>query len=345
MHFGQRIKVVLGLFILGIFVISCKSDGVDHGYTGSPADVSYTSHELTIQKIQSLDDLNTYITNHPDFGPLFFEQIVPVLNEEEDSQLEAFQQFAQDSFIRHLFDTVQVVFKSFEPIKQEFDRSIPQYQKIFPQAPDVSLHSFISGFAYQQFLFEDDLKDGLGIGLDMYLGGDYPYQSIIPNNTSFSRYITRSFNKDHIVRNGMDLLIKDKVPLTRGDRLLDHMMAEGKKLYLLEQVLNVPDSVLLNFSEAQVQWLTDNETSVWSYFIDKDLLYDTNLRRIDKYISPSPNSPGMPSQAPGRTGSYIGWKIVSAFMARNKNIATDILLKMDAQEILTKSKYRPGNPN
>ena len=50
----------------------------------------------------------------------------------------------------------------------------------------------------------------------------------------------------------------------------------------------------------------------------------------------------MPTEAPGRTGDYIGWQIIRAYMKRYPETTLSDLIKMnDSQTILEKSKYKP----
>ena len=50
----------------------------------------------------------------------------------------------------------------------------------------------------------------------------------------------------------------------------------------------------------------------------------------------------MPTEAPGRTGDYIGWQIIRAYMKRYPETSLNDLIKMnDSQMILEKSKYKP----
>jgi len=70
--------------------------------------------------------------------------------------------------------------------------------------------------------------------------------------------------------------------------------------------------------------------------------YFSKAEKINKYINPSPHSPGMPPRAPGRTANYIGWKIINAYMQRFPETTFQDLVKMDdAQALLQKSRYKP----
>jgi cytochrome c553 len=66
------------------------------------------------------------------------------------------------------------------------------------------------------------------------------------------------------------------------------------------------------------------------------------MLKINKYINVSPDSPGMPAQAPGRTGNYIGKQIINAYMERHPETTMQDLLRLqDAQKIMDLSRYKP----
>jgi len=91
-----------------------------------------------------------------------------------------------------------------------------------------------------------------------------------------------------------------------------------------------------------MKWVKENELQMWAYFFDQELFYETNTMTLKKYLSPNPNSPGMPAEAPGRTGNYIGWQIVKKYMKRfPKTTMQDLVALNDAQKILEESRYKP----
>jgi len=121
------------------------------------------------------------------------------------------------------------------------------------------------------------------------------------------------------------------------------MIHNGKRLYILDRVLpTTQDSILLEYTGAQTKWVQENELSMWAFFFDENLFYESNAMTINKYINPSPSSPGMPDAAPGRTANYIGWKIVEAYMKRTNATLSELIAMNDSQKIMDQSRYKPG---
>ena len=156
--------------------------------------------------------------------------------------------------------------------------------------------------------------------------------------------ITCGNAKPYIVKKAVELLIDEKVGEPSGDRLIDHMIDNGKKLYLLDKVLPfVSEEVLLEYTESQTEWVADNMNEMWAFFFKEEMFYKTSFIDISKYINEAPHSPGMPPAAPGRTANYLGWQIVKAYMNRYPETTIDQLIALkDAQEILNKSKFKPS---
>jgi len=95
------------------------------------------------------------------------------------------------------------------------------------------------------------------------------------------------------------------------------------------------------YSTPQTEWVLNNEVQIWSHFLTEQLLYETSTDKIKKLVDQSPSSPGMPKEAPGRTGNFIGLRIVEAFMNRKPEVTMEQLIGLDAQKIFNESKYKP----
>ena len=272
-----------------------------------------------------------------------FEQIIGVTS--DSGRMEELSLIRSDSGYVQLRSEVQQELGDLADVEPQINQTLENYLDVFgineAMLPDV--YTFISGFAYQVFLFDNDGKTGIGLGLDMFLGEDFPYQRIHPSNPSFSQYLVRTYNKEHIGRKIAEVLVEEQLIPPSNPNFLNLMIWGGKKLYLIDQILNfAPDTIVMEYSEEQLEWCNKNEPLIWRHFFEKDLFYETDLRKFNKLIAPAPTSPDMPPESPGQTGNFIGWQIVSAYMDRYPETSVAELIAMqDAQQLLDLSRYRP----
>lgn len=125
--------------------------------------------------------------------------------------------------------------------------------------------------------------------------------------------------------------------------LLQIMLDRGKEVYFLKKVLpGVADSLLYTISGRQMQWLNENESLIYNYFIQNNLLYETSGEKIYRYVTDAPTSAGMPAESPGNTGTFIGYKIMDAYVRQSGKTLQGLLNDTaKAQTILQIAKYKP----
>lgn len=347
---NQKNLSILSLFLLSILVHSCWSDKGKNIPDVSNIDVEVEIKDFN-QRLFDIDtnDIRNGIVNlrqdFPVFFNLYFSQIQTFLKSPEldDYFFKNAQGFLSDPNVRNLADTTNIVFSNFEKYKKEYVQGFKFYKHYFPNNSIPKIYPLISGFNYASFIFPiDEQQDGIGIGLDMLLGNDYPYWQLGVQNPAFSNYITRSFTPEHLVKKTFDALADDLVGLPQGDRLLDLMIYNGKKLYLLDCFLpHTPDSIKWEYTTQQTEWILNNEPQIWSHLLAEELIYETSTNKIKKLVDQSPSSPGMPKEAPGRTANFMGLRIIQAFMKQNPDVTVEQLLITDPQKIMDKSKYKP----
>ena len=291
-------------------------------------------------------ELDVIMDKYPSAATLYFGTLNPfTASRNRDTIAHRLGAFLKDPFFQNLQDTIGLIYGDMSDIKEEYTQAYQYFHHYFPEADIANVYTMNTGFSYQRFLLQDDdnEKNALGVGLDLFLGDDYPYKRIDPQNPSFSKYLTRSFNKEHLVKKTIEILVDDQIGQANGVRMIDHMIHNGKRLYILDHLMpETHDSIIMEYTTAQMQWAEENKLSMWGFFFDKELFYETNMMSINKYLSPSPNSPGMPTEAPGRTANYMGWQIVKKYMSRNpKATMKDLIAHTDAQKLLEESKYKP----
>lgn len=279
---------------------------------------------------------------HPAFTKIYFNNILPYLRDKTNIENNIYN-YVTDSTTISLYKIVKNNYGDFTEFKNDFNYSFKLYKHYFPNIIIPNIYTYISSYGYQRFLFPmDNQKDGVAIGLDMFLESEIPYKAYFPNEPQFSDYLTRSFNKDHIVQKTFELLIEDKLGDIKSKTLLDEMIYQGKIVYIIDHLMpTVSDTIIMNYTKEELEWVDNNEYELWTFFRNNELLYNTKPKKIAQFLHPSPRSPGMDSHAPGRTGVYTGWKIVENYMNRNSQITFDELIHKSSIEILKLSKYKP----
>ena len=343
---------ILTIILFTTIIIGCQNDDDKKNIP----DVSNISTNVKIQRFEqdlfAIDTNNTpeginekgiqnLEAKYPKVADLFFDAIIGAKqpNQTPPQYQAMIKQFLTDTSVRKTADTTQIVFKNFEPFKKELEQAARFYKYYFPNQPDLTFITFVSQYNYDVFNFG---RDSIGIGLDFFLGENHSDYNFM--ETLRYAYIRRTLTKEHLVAKAMRMQIAEMAAGTEGGkRMLDVMIFNGKQLYILDQLLpNTPDSIKFGYNAVQTKWCKDNESGIWSSFLKNNVLYETNFKKIAKLVTPSPNSPGMPPEAPGETGNYIGWQIIKQYMRRNANTSLQQLLGMrDAQMILDKSKYKP----
>ena len=241
-----------------------------------------------------------------------------------------------------LRSTVAQSFPDLKKQQKELDQAFRYIRYYYPRQKFPRLISFISGFAVQTPIG----NDYIGIGLDMFLGknGDRFYPAI---RQSIPQYISRRFSPENIGPRVIEAFIREEMfPENDADRnLISKMIYNGKILYFMDSVLpDIPEILKIGYTTEQLQWCKDYEAGIWAYFLDNELLFESDYLKIQKYLAEAPFTPGIgenSSSAP-KLGVWTGWQIVRQYMEKNPDISLQqLMLEKDAQKILSGSKYKP----
>jgi len=342
-----KIEFLFILVIITLIFNACQQDGKEFvpDVSDIPIDIEIRRFEKDLFSLDTnniIAELTTIRAAYPAFSKLFLGQILGADN----------PQYAPEGadayiagFIKHppthaLYDTCMVLYEDMNDIEADFEQAFQFYKYYFPdrQIPDVT--TFVSEYTIGNFIYNEQ---SLAIGLDFFLGAEHPYQRYNMGNPNFSDYLTRTFNKDHLVFKTLLPLVRDMTGNAGGARMLDMMIHNGKQLYIMDQLLPyAPDSVKLEMTLGQVEWLSENEQEIWAYLLKEELLYSSRWQEIRNFVDYSPTSPGMPAESPGRTANWIGWQIINKYMATfPETTMEELLLLKDAQQILDASRYMP----
>lgn len=272
----------------------------------------------------------------------YLERILTAGSVNDTAYYDNLRTILQNQDYLELSATVNKTFPNLKKQENELNLAFRYIRYYYPAQKFPRLISFISGFAVQTPLG----NDYIGIGLDMFLGksGERFYPAI---RQSIPQYISRRFRPEYIAPRTVETLIReDMFPENDKNRtLLSKMIYNGKILYFMDAVLpEANDTLKIGYTKAQLQWCKDYQADTWAYFLQNELLFETDYMKIQKYLTEAPFTPGLgeSSASAPKLGIWTGWQIVKEYMKRNPDLSLQqLMLEMDSQKILAGSKYKP----
>lgn len=248
------------------------------------------------------------------------------------------QDFVNDPVIFNTSKAVQKTFPELDELKDQLKSTFQHLKYHFPSIKIPAVYTYVSGYdAETPIIFADSI---LIIGLDNYLGANYPFYPRL----NFPKYRIARMSREYMVRDCADQIAEFMLRETKTEnRFIDRMIFEGKKMYFIDLMIpKTDDTIKTGYTLSQLEWCHEYEKNIWAFIIDSKLMYDTDQKKFMKLFNDGPYSNDFGPESAPRMGVYMGWKIVEKFMDKNPeyNLA-DLLKDTDSQKILTLSKYRP----
>ena len=236
-------------------------------------------------------------------------------------------------------------YQDFTPIENEVKKGLQYVHYYFPKYPlPTKIITFIGPLnSYAGIITPDN---SLAVGLQLYLGKNYSvYQSDEVLNM-YPSYISRRFESQYIPVSCMKNIIDDiftlNQPPKKSTQLIEKMIDEGKRLYILDALMPfTADSLKSGYTQQQLDMSIASEKNIWAYFVESDLLYQTDPIQINQYVNDGPNTAELGDKSPGNIGQFVGYQIVKKWMEKNDKIGLDKLITTPAKQIFDEAKYRP----
>ena len=236
---------------------------------------------------------------------------------------------------RALYNEVQKKYPNFDKQTTEIENLFKHIKYYFPETITPKAYTVIAEMDYNSKAIY--ANDKLIIALELYLGTNHKFYQ-------FPEYLKQNFEERQMMPDIVSSFALTKVPPPSDKTLLSSMIYYGKQLYLKDLLLpNYSDAERIGYKPEQITWCQENESYMWRFFIDDNLLFDTDSRLPNRFINLAPFSKfylEIDNESPGRIGQWVGWQIVRSFMEHNESGLQD-MFKMDAKQIFEKSKYKP----
>jgi gliding motility-associated lipoprotein GldB len=315
-------KIYLISIVLSLFILSCgQKDKIEKAIDKIPVKIKVERFDKVFFETLP-EDLNSVKKEYPFFFPAGNEDGVWLKK-------------MQDPLWLELYKEVQKKYANFNPVQSELVSLFKHVKYYFPETKIPKVITVISEMDYNnKVIYTDSL---VVISLEMYLGKDHKFYQ-------FPNYIKQNFEQSQIMPDVVSSFFKYKTPPNQEKNLLSNMIFAGKELYLKDVLLpDYSNADKMGYTPEQIKWCDENESYMWRYFIERELLYSVDHKLISRFINMAPFSKfylEIDNETPGRVGAWIGRQIVRSYMENNK-VSLQQLLNSNAKEIFEKSKYKP----
>jgi gliding motility-associated lipoprotein GldB len=242
----------------------------------------------------------------------------------------------KDPVWRELYMEVQKKYAAIEPVRNDFETLFRHIKYYFPETKKPKIITVISEMDYNnKAIYADSL---VIISLELYLGKDHKFYQ-------FPKYLKQNFEEKQIMPDIVSSFSINKIAPITENNLISQMIFFGKQLYLKDLLLpDYSDADKMGYTLEQIKWCQENESYMWRYFLEKEMLYSDDQKLNNRFINLAPFSKfylEIDNESPGRVGAWIGWQMVRSYM-KNNEVTLPELLKSNTKEIFEKSKYKPN---
>ncbi len=337
-------KQIYLFFLICVLLVSCKrKDKIDVSGIDLNLKIERFDHDFDGFRGSNYQAKAAQLYKHYGiFYPDFIERVLnagPIKDTAYFANLR--QVFAAKSYI-DLKHEVDSVYPNLDKQEAELTDAFKHIKYFYPQKRLPHIYAYFSGFQAQSSIG----NNYFAIGLDLFLGSNSKFYPALIEE--FPHYISRRFTPDNMVPRVIESMTREDMFEEQADddrTLLSRMIYNGKIMYFMDQILpDVPDSTKIGYTNQQLKWCADNQANIWGYFLEDNLLYESDYQKIQKYLTEAPFTPGLGdhnNSAP-KLAVWTGWQIVKQYMDSNPKVSLQQLMtERDEQKILNQSKYHP----
>ena len=300
---------------IGLALGGCKTpspDPVVLGPTSKISEIRFDSAFFAMDSMHFEKDLAKLVQRYPQFSEDYFNRILMLSSKTKSKKILAF-------------------YKAYLPIYQATTkigaskRSTPEIEAAFKRFhfffPDYALPKKLIYFIGPLETYGNVVtKEGLAIGLQLYLGASSSWYYSEQINTIYPTYISRQFAPEYIVVNTIQNILNDYDPISiNGKQLIEQMIEIGKRQYILGECLpNTSDTLLLGYTGNQLEAIEENKGDIWTFLASQNRLFSVDPNLTAAILTEAPYNDYFGEDVPGNVGKYIGYSIVRSWMHQQK---------------------------
>lgn len=323
-----------------LFLVGCSGNPLEVDVSDIEADVKIVrlDKKLFESRFEGLKNLNQQCLD--EYGELWEAYVSVMLRggSPYDSLIDVtLEKFTSDEVMRQVYEDIQKKYPNLSDIEAEISDAFKHLIYYYPKAKVPKFVAYNSVFNFGVFTTDSCI----GIGLDMYLG---PENRIVKqiSNEAIPQFIKDKMLEEYIAIDVMrGWFAMHFLPETEENDFLHQVVREGKILYALDAFFpGKEDHLKIRYTKEQLKWCYDNEMNIWKDVVDRELLYTKEQRDIEPFLTEAPFTSGLPQDSPPRTGAWLGWQMVRAYMEEHPGLKLpDLANEKNARKIL--KSYKP----
>ena len=319
-------RLLVGFCFL-ILLHACKNDPFEVSLDGVDSNVEVKRFDLAFFDCDREKPDTCIFSLKSEFSP-FFQQ--------GDRRFWRLQR--NDSLLNSLSRKARTMEDQFERALESSVQVLKRYKYYYPESANHRVYTYISPLDFEFPLF---IADSLVfIALDQYLTSSSSFYASKPAYLSFrkeSYFISLDLAEElarmHNLRN------------RESNDLLSEMIYEGKLIYMSRALEPYrPENDYLRYSKEDWEFCVANESDIWSYLVEQQLLFSSDEDIKRRLILPAPFSKfylPIDAESPGEVGRWVGYRIVCSLM-ENTNLSLQEMMQLkDARWILKNARYKP----
>ena len=330
-------KILLFVMAIGLLgLLSCKEDEPAYksklAVNVEPYDIQFDRYEDVLFNLDTAD-FQAELMKIQDRYRVFLSGDL-----NNPDAVKYLQDFATDPYSLHLYKKVKAAFPDLKEVEPMVEEVLAHFHHYYPEI-ELPKKAFtcITGINADEPPVQI-MDNQLVISLDWYLNGDEVYDQI-----GMPRYIQ--------VRTGIATLAKDVAEQLymnylyewrKQGQIVGEMVFYGRRNFFVEAMCpEMPDSILLGYSQEQWRWATENEGQVWADIVGSRRLYDSGLDAYMMFFGDGPFTQAYSNEAPSRLGEFFGLNIIRSYASNHDFTLQQFMLRKDLQDIFQDSGYKP----
>lgn len=294
-------------------------------------DVAIESLEDSLFACQSVESVGQFLNRYPFLSQVYFPDLAP-----QDASLAPvlYEHIRNPALRRFKAELDSLYSDKSKQLTKPLEEAFKHITYYYPEFKAPRVVTMVTGFMGSDLYVSDSL---IIIGLDYFGGPEATYRPQVYD------YQLGRYQKEYLVPSILFFMADRYNRMAPGDQtLLADMVGYGKSFEFVKHCApQTPDSLILGFSEKNLTRTYNSQTQIWAFVVENRLLYEKAGLVKQKYVGERPFTPEIGPDVPGGIGRWLGWRIVSRYMAENTEVTLPQLMNNpNAQQILQQSGYK-----